>query len=147
MNPSRRLSFVLPVLFSSVMLVAQSHPNFSGTWKLNVAKSETTGVTELVVDVDHKDPTLKYVVRGVAGGQAFEEKEALTTDGKPSRDSQGVNVEANWDRADLVVVGTADDKSMVYLVRLSLSDDGKTMTRLFTQKEDPEQRHEIYEKQ
>ena len=147
MSTSRRLFLLSSLLLSTLSLAAQSHPNFSGTWKLNVAKSQTTGVTQLEVEVDHKDPVLKYVVRGVAGGEAIEESETLTTDGKASRDSHGVNVEANWDGPDLVIVGTGDDKSMVYLVRLSLSNDGKTITRLFTYKDDPEQRREIYEKQ
>ncbi|HKW16183.1 MAG TPA: hypothetical protein VJO35_01615 [Terriglobales bacterium] len=147
MQTSRRLFLLSPLLFSAIALVAQNHPNFTGTWKLNVAKSDTAGVTELVVDVDHRDPALKYVVRGKADGQPFEEKESFTTDGKVSRDSHDVNVEANWDGADLVIVGTADDKSMVYLVRLSLSNDGKTISRVFTYKDDPQQRHEIYEKQ
>lgn len=147
MTAFRRLFLFSSLLLSTLSLVAQSHPNFGGTWKLNVPKSQTAGVTQLVVEVDHKDPVLKYVVRGVAGGQAIEESETLTTDGKASRDSHGVNVEANWDGPDLVIVGTGDDKSMVYLVRLSLSNDGKTMTRLFTYKDDPEQRREIYEKQ
>jgi hypothetical protein len=149
MNTFRGLFLGLSILVSSVALVAQNHPNFTGTWKLNVAKSEmgATQVTELTVEVDHQDPVLKYVARGKADGQPFEETESVTTDGKPSRDSHGVNVEANWDGPNLVIAGTADDKSMVYLVRLSLSKDGKTITRAFTYKDDPEQRHEIYEKQ
>lgn len=149
MNNSRKLFLLLPILFSTVALLAQNHPNFTGTWKLNVAKSEmgSSGVTELVIEVDHKDPVLKYVVRGIAGGQPFEESETFTTDGKASRDSHGANVQASWDGADLVAVGTADDKSMLFLVRLTLSSDGRTFTRVFTQKEDPEKRHEIYEKQ
>jgi hypothetical protein len=149
MNNSRRLFLLLPMLFSAGALFAQNHPNFTGTWKLNVAKSQTgsAGITELVVEVDHKDPVFKYVVRGIAGGQRFEESETFTTDGKASRDSHRVNVEASWDGADLVAVGTADDRSMVYLARLTLSSDGKTITRVFTQKDDPERRHEIYEKQ
>ncbi len=149
MNNSRRLFLLLPMLFSAGALLAQNHPNFTGTWKLNVAKSEagSAGISELVVEVDHKDPAFKYVVRGIAGGQRFEETETFTTDGKASRDSHGVNVEASWDGADLVAVGTADDRSMVYLARLTLSSDGKTITRVFTQKDDPEKRHEIYEKQ
>lgn len=147
-NP-RRLFLLLPVLFSAVALSAQNHPNFTGTWKLKVAKSETGsgGATDVVVAVDHKDPVLKYTVRGTAGGQRFEESETYTTDGKASRDSHGINVTASWDGDALVAVGTADDGSMVSLSRLTLSSDGKTITRLFSQKDDREQRHEIYERQ
>lgn len=50
---------------------AQTHPNFTGTWKLNAEKSDpgSSGVTALVVDVTHKDPALSYTVKGTAGGQ------------------------------------------------------------------------------
>jgi hypothetical protein len=149
MNNSRRLFFLLPLLFSAAALLAQDHPNLTGSWKLNVGKSEmgSAGVTELTVEVDHKDPVLKYLVRGVAGGQRFEQSESFTTDGKPSRDSQGANVRVSWDGPALVVVGTGDDGSMLFLARLTLSSDGKTITRVFTQKDDRDQRHEIYEKQ
>jgi len=149
MNNSRRLFLLFPILFSATVLIAQDHPNFTGTWKLNVAKSEmgSAGPTELVVEVDHKDPVFKYSVRGMAGGQRFEESESFTTDGKASRDSHGVNVTVSWDGEALVAVGTADDRSMVFVSRLTLSGDGKVITRVFKQKDDPEQRHEIYEKQ
>jgi hypothetical protein len=101
----------------------------------------------LQVEVEHKDPVLKYIVRGIAGGQPFEETETFTTDGKVSRDSHGVNVKASWDGAALVAVGTANDGSRVFQSRLTLSSDGKTIVRVFAQKDDRELRHEIYEKQ
>jgi hypothetical protein len=144
-----RLSFLLTILLAAGTLLAEDHPNFTGKWKLNVQRSETggSGLTELVVDVDHKEPVFKYTAKGMAGGQQFEQSESFTTDGKPSQDSQGLTVTASWDGPALVAVGTAGDGSMVYLSRLTLSDDGKTITRVFTQKDDPQQRHEIYEKQ
>ena len=52
---------------------AQSHPNFTGTWKLNVQRSDTssTGITALVVDVVHKDPAFTYTAKGTQEGQSF----------------------------------------------------------------------------
>ncbi len=149
MKNSSRLFCLFAVLLAAVLLSAEDHPNFSGKWKLNVQKSEAagSGLTELVVDVDHKDPVFKYAVKGMAGGQQIEQSESFTTDGKPSHDSQGLTVTASWDGSALVAVGTAGDGSMVYVSRLTLSDDGKIITRVFTQKDDPQQRHEIYEKQ
>ena len=149
MKNTQRLFFLLITLFAAVTLFAEDHPNFTGKWKLNIQKSETngSGLTELIVDVDHKDPVFKYTVKGTAGGQQFEQSESFTTDGNPSRDSHGLMVKASWDGPSLVAVGTADDGSMVYLSKLTLSDDGKTFTRVFTQKDDPQQRHEIYDKQ
>ena len=149
MKNTYRLFCLLTLLFAAAGLFAEDHPNFTGKWKLNIQKSDSagSGLTELVIDVDHKDPVFKYTVKGSAGGQQFEESESFTTDGKPTRDSHGLLVSASWDGPSLVAVGTADDGSMVYLSKLTLSDDGKTITRVFTQRDDSQQRHEIYEKQ
>ena len=149
MNNFARFFLSLLLLFGAAALLAQTQPNLTGTWKLNTAKSElgTDGVTVLVVDIDHKDPILKYTAKGTAGGQDFEQTETITTDGKPSRDSQGINVKAHWEGTTLVAEGSGDDGSMIYVSRLTLADDGKTITRVFTQKDDPKTRHELYEKQ
>jgi hypothetical protein len=149
MKNAYKLSFLLTILFAAAMLFAKDHPNFTGKWKLNVQKSDTSssGLTALTIDVDHKDPVFKYTVKGMAGGQQIEQSESFTTDGKPTQGSQGITVTASWDGPALVAVGTAGDGSMVFVSRLTLSEDGKTITRAFTQKDDPQQHHEIYEKQ
>jgi hypothetical protein len=43
--------------------------------------------------------------------------------------------------------GTGDDGSHVFTAKLTMSEDGKTFTRVFSQQGDPQLRHEIYEKQ
>ena len=149
MKNTCRLFCLSTMLFVALALFGEGHPNFTGKWKLNVQRSETSssGVTELVIDVDHKDPVFKYTVKGMAGGQQIQESESFTTDGKPSQGSQGITVTASWDGPALVAVGTAGDGSMVFVSRLTLSEDGKAITRVYTQKDDPQQHHEIYEKQ
>src|ERR1051325_3888621 len=130
MENLRVLLSLAAVLFSAMFLAAEDHPNYSGTWKLNLAKSEmgSSGVTDLVVDVRHNDPVITSAVRGTAVGQRFEENQTVTTDGKPSQDSRGVTVKVSWDGPALVWVGTASDGSMVYLSRATLSADGKHLT-------------------
>ena len=149
MKNTARLFCLLFTLLMAAASFGEQHPNFSGTWKLNVNRSETgsSGVTVLTVKVDHKDPALNYTVSGTAGGQDFEETEALTTDGKTSRDSHGINVKAHWEDTTLVAEGTGDDGNMIFLAKLTLSADGRTMTRVVTQRDAPQPRHEIYEKQ
>ena len=107
MNKLAKLFLSLSLLFAAAALSAQTQPNFTGNWKLNTAKSEmgTGGVTALVVAFDHKDPVLKYTVKGTVGGQDFEQTETITTDGKTSRDSQGVNVKAHWEGAAFAPTG------------------------------------------
>ena len=149
MKTTLRLFLALTTLFAAASLFAAEHPNLSGKWKLNVARSETgsAGPTELVVDIDHKDPVLTYTAKGNAGGQDFEETETITTDGKPTRDSHGATVTAHWDGATLVAEATGDDGTHLYMARLTLSEDGKTINRVVTQQGDLQPRHEIYEKQ
>jgi len=139
----------LALLLLAAVGSAQTHPNFTGTWKLNAEKSDTgsSGVSALTVDVNHKDPVLSYTVKGTAGGQDFEENESLTTDDKPSRDSHGATVKAHWEGTTLVAEGSGDDGSMVYVARITMSDDGKSFTRIFKQAGDPQPRREIYQKQ
>src|SRR5579864_1379939 len=143
-NPYK-LFCLVTIIFAAAALFGENHPNFTGKWKLNVQKSDTSssGLTELVIDVDHKDPVFKYTVKGMAGGQQIQESETFTTDGKPSQGSQGITVTASWDGTALVAVGTAGDGSMVFLSRLTLSEDGKAITRVYTQKDDPQQHHEF----
>lgn len=147
MKTLKRLFFALLLL--TAVALAETHPNLTGTWKLNPDKSDTggTGVTAITVDVTHKDPALSYTVKGTAGGQDFEESESLTTDGQPSRDSHGATVKAHWEGATLVAEGTGDDGSVEYTARITLADDGKSFTRIFKQAGDPQPRREIYEKQ
>ena len=49
----------------------------------------------------------------------------------------------------LVSESTGSDGSTLYEARLTISEDGKTITRDFVRKspDDPQKRHEIYEKQ
>lgn len=147
MKPFGKL--LITVFFLAAVSSAQSHSNFSGTWKLNAEKSDmgTSGVTALVAEINHKDPVFTYTAKGTAGGQEFEETETFTTDGKPSQDSHGATVKARWEGATLVSEATGNDGSVLYVARLSLSDDGKTITRVFKQSGDPQPRHEVYEKQ
>ena len=147
MKTLKRMSFAFLLL--GAIASAETHPNLTGTWKLNPDKSDTgsTGVTAITVNVNHKDPVLSYTVKGAAGGQDFEESESLTTDGKPARDSHGATVKAHWEGTTLVAEGSGDDGSVEYTARITLADDGKSFTRIFKQAGDPQPRREIYEKQ
>jgi len=151
MRSLRNLFVFAALAFGAVALVADTKPDLTGTWKLNVDKSDLGGapISELVVTVEHKDPSFKFTAKGVAGGQDFEETESFTTDGKPNEDSRGGSVKCHWDGAALVIEGTAPDGSGGDSSRLVLSADGKTLTRDAVQKSDEgeQKRHEIYEKQ
>ncbi len=144
---TRLLLFV--VLFSAAVS-AETKPNFSGVWKLNVEKSDLGGapITQLIVQVDHKDPLFKYTAKGTAGEENFEETESINTDGKPTQDSRGATVTAHWDGSILIIESTGADGNALDGSRLALSADGKTITRDYVRKSDePQTRHEVFEKQ
>lgn len=56
-----------------------------------MAKSDIgdSPVTKLQLQVEHRDPVLKYTASGNAGGEEFTEAETLNTNGKPTTDSRG----------------------------------------------------------
>src|SRR5713226_6378521 len=110
MNMLRKGIFtVLTVSALAASLVAQSKPNFSGTWKLNVAKSDfgPLPAPESRTDViEHSDPNLKDVVsaQGAQGKQDFTAN--YTTDGKEVTNKMGpreVKSTASWEGNNLVV--------------------------------------------
>jgi hypothetical protein len=151
MNALAKFSLFLTLALSTALLSAQSKPNFTGAWELNVAKSDLGGapVTKISVQIDHQDPILKYTAKGTADGQDFEETETFTTDGKPGHDSRGAVVTTHWEGNMLVTVATTVDGHPYYEMRMTLAADGKSCTRDFlrTSPDDPQKRHEIYDKQ
>ena len=111
--------------------------NYSGTWKLNVGKSDF-GVLpppETRTDViDHKDPALKVATSqdGPQGKQDF--TLAMTTDGKEATNTPGgleLKSTGEWEGPNLVVntkLKFQDNDVAIKTVWL-LSEDGKTMTQ------------------
>jgi hypothetical protein len=150
MRTARKLTTLSALVLCTLTLAAQSKPNLSGTWILNVDKSDLGGapITKLTVQVDHKDPVLKYTATGNAGGEDFNESETLSTDGKATTDSRGAQVTAHWEGKTLIINSVGPDGRSTNSSRLVLSADGKTMTRDYESKGDegPQKRHEIFEK-
>src|SRR5208283_4298168 len=110
MNFARRLLLLAAVL-APMALFAASKPDFTGTWKLNVDKSDLGGapMTAVTVRIQHKDPEFKYTAKATVNGQDFDESETFTTDGTPSQDSRGGTMTAHWDGAVLVGDVTGPD--------------------------------------
>ena len=145
----KRLLFLL--LLSVAALSAAPKPDFSGTWKLNLEKSQMGGmpVTELVAQIQHKDPDFKYKAKGVADGHSFEEEIVLTTDGKPHPGPRDATLTAHWDGTVIVIEATSSDGNSTQISRLALSGDGKTLTHDSVSEgdEDRPPRHEVFERQ
>jgi YD repeat-containing protein len=150
MNTLHNSLLVVATLVSSVAVSSQTKPNFTGTWELNVQKSDLGGapITKLAAQIEHKDPALKFIVVGQAGGEDFTETETYSTDGTPTTNARGDQVKVHWDGATLVIETTAPDGNALDASRITLSDDGTNLMRDYERKtaNDAQKRHEIYDK-
>ncbi len=112
------------------------HPNFSGTWKLDVAKSDfgpLPGPESRVDKIEQSDNLVKdtYQAKGQEGDMSGEL--SYTTDGKESvnkfrgNEMKGTAV---WDNAELVVNNklSMDGNDIEVRTKWDLSADGKTLT-------------------
>src|SRR6202020_1746197 len=104
----------MTVLFSLVLLTvtfglarAEAKPNFSGTWKVNVAKSDfgaMPGPDSRTDKITHADPDLKVHVAQSSQMGELNYDATYTTDGKESTNSLSGNVfksTVKWDGDDL----------------------------------------------
>jgi hypothetical protein len=115
---------------------ADTHTDFSGTWKADMAKSDfgpMGGPDEQTNVIEHKDPKLK-IKQSVKGGQRPGDSESnYMTDGTEStnkRGAQDVKTVAKWDGAKLVMTTKLNAQGMDVTVTATyeLAADGKTMT-------------------
>lgn len=124
---------------------AQSKPDFSGTWKLNVEKSDfgpVPGPNAQTDVIEQKGDTIKIHVTAQGDQGDLQYTETLTTDGKEvavSPDSPGAHpapevtmqsIAASWDGATLNVSQklTYGTDPVTGVSHYTLSADGKTLT-------------------
>jgi hypothetical protein len=113
---------------------AQSKPNFSGSWKMNAARSDfglVPAPASIARKITHAEPSLAIVEDQDAGSGVQTVTRVYTTDGRGSSfTSQGAEVKgtAVWEGNDLVVTSEVEVALLKYIDRMSLSADGKTMT-------------------
>ena len=116
---------------------AQSKPDFSGTWKLNVEKSDfgplpaPTGRVDVIL---HADPDLKDTVTADTAQGKQNYSAAYTTDGKEVTNKMGpreMKSTVTWDVATLVMNSKTSfqDNEVTIKSVWSLSADGKTLTQ------------------
>lgn len=126
------------VCFAAVAFAAPlaAKPNFSGTWTLNVAKSDfglLPGPTSRTDVIEHNDPAFKDTVKqdGPQGAQTL--TLSYTTDGKEATNDQGpmtVKSTLSWDGDNLVVDSKTNVQGNDVTIKQvwTLSADGNTLT-------------------
>lgn len=142
-RPSRPfLALALAAVALAAPAVAQAQqPNLSGTWVLDVAKSDLGPMAQMMGEapkitlvVDHKEPnvTIKTTTETSRGTRSNEQ--ALTTDGKEvtTTGPRGgtAKTTAKWDKANLVIATARETPqgAMQQTQTMVLSADGKTLT-------------------
>src|ERR1700692_293503 len=128
---------VLSVTAFATSGIAQSKPNFSGTWTLNVAKSEfgPLPAPDSRTDViEHNDPTIKDNVTQKGGQGDIVGTINYTTDGKEVTNQLGpreIKSTLAWEGSNLVVNSKLmyNDAEITIKNVWTLSDDGKTLTQ------------------
>ena len=121
---------------SAPMPSAGGRPNFSGVWKLNVAKSDfgpLPGPDSETDTIEHNDPMLKMAVdqKGAQGARQYQLD--ININGKEEAHKLGpqdVKTTSQWDGSALVVLTklTFQDNEVLIKSSYTLSPDGKTVT-------------------
>ncbi len=127
----------LSVTAFATSMFAQSKPNFSGTWKLNVAKSDFGPLPAPDSRVDvivHNDPTIKDDVTQTGGQGDFVGTINYSTDGKEATNKMGpreVKSTLGWEGSRLVVNSKLmlNDAEITIKSVWTLTDDGKTLSQ------------------
>lgn len=129
---------LIPFVIIAGTAVAADLPNFTGTWKLSVTKSQfgkdyRTPLRQINT-IEHNDPQLTVtqdeeyanIPRELHGTVKY------TTDGKECVNEvvgYTFHATAKWDGRELVIDSTSDDDTPIHLVdRWSLAPDGKVLT-------------------
>lgn len=131
MSTSRVIAFVVSAAFAALPVLAQSHPNFTGTWKLNETNRSPTnlGPREVLFTIDHRDPDFKYDAKGrQANYAAFAESYAFTTDGKMPAGDAKVKVVGQWE-GDVLTTRYFANGEELFVAKYRLSADGRQMFR------------------
>ena len=140
------------VCLCASIAAAQPKPDFSGSWKMNREKSkfERGGPEDLLIKIDHKEPAFveDWKMTTPNGERSFQAK--YTTDGKETEQEvigRTAKTSAKWEGDALVIEFKSEGG--FFKRKITLSADGKTITKVVTQSGDNGQTEDtvVFEKQ
>src|SRR5260370_27983283 len=134
--PRKILIAVFTLTAFAAALAAQSKPNFSGTWKLNLSKSDfgpLPAPSSRTDVIEHADPALKISTTAETQQGKQSTTANFTTDGKEVMNKQGprdIKSTVTWEGTNLVVNSkfSFNDNDVTIKSVWTLSDDAKTLT-------------------
>ncbi|HEV2667447.1 MAG TPA: hypothetical protein VG324_21205 [Blastocatellia bacterium] len=131
---------------------AQTKPDFSGSWKMNREKSKFAGggPDSILIKIDHKEPAFveDWSMSTQNGDRSFQAK--YTTDGKVTEQEvmgRTAKTSAKWEGDALLIQWQTEGN--YFKRKITLSADGKTMTKVVSHGDGGEQREDtvVFEKQ
>lgn len=134
MNRVLGFVFALGVTLTVAVVDAQSKPNFSGDWKMNLVKSDwgaAPAPDTMTRKIVHAEPALTIDEEQASPFGPQRTTRKYITDGTESTfqaSGADVRTSAKWDGNALVAVSTVEVAGLVYNDRMTLSADGKTLT-------------------
>jgi hypothetical protein len=132
----RKAPFFLILLFlvlaSAPIAGGQNKTNVSGTWKMNAAKSkfERGGPSAITIKFDQQASNLRETLTLTNERGEQTHNFTYTLDGKESAqklESMEIMTTARWE-GDSLNLEFKNNEGFSFLRKISLSDDGKTMT-------------------
>jgi hypothetical protein len=131
------VAVLLSLTLYSVAALAADKPDFSGTWKLNVAKSDFGPMPKperVEYVLAHKDPEL--IVKSTAvtqSGEVTNESKIITDGTEFTNELRGQQITgtAKWEGKTLVVTRktTMQGTDLVLVQRWTLAEDGKSIAQ------------------
>jgi hypothetical protein len=151
-----RIATLCAALGMAAAAMAQTAPDFSGTWTLNTSKGKNLGMVAAIqetVQIAQTKDKLTLDFASTFQGRTTNRQVNYDLTGKPvaNESAMGEKAEtvAKWDGGKLVVTWTSEGaiagSTVVKTDTHSLSADGKTMT-VTTQRGDNPPREMVYEK-
>jgi hypothetical protein len=128
---------IYAILLLGAAAFAQSQPNFSGTWKLNVAKSDFG----MMPAPENRTDVIAHTADGIQDKVSAKNQQGqqdftvnFKTDGTESANKAGerdVKMSAKWDGPVLVVTTKLDVQGteIVIQAKWTLSEDGATLSQ------------------
>lgn len=134
----------LATLFALILagsVSAAGHPDFSGEWKLNLAKSdfgERAAPISSIMKIEHKDPALRVTRTLTTSNGELTTETAYGTDGKETTNKLPGGGEmkstGKWEGSALLIATpiTLNGNKLAIKWQWTLSQDGKTLTTVRT---------------
>lgn len=135
---TRRHAVIALLILALAALPALAAPNLSGTFKLNVSKSDfgqMPAPSSMTRTITHEEPKLKVATKQSSDMGDFESEANYTTDGKEcTNEMRGNPIKSTvkWEGDTLVVNSKAsfNGNDVTITEKWSLSGDGKSLTIL-----------------